>query len=225
MKRHEDPLFETYREAFAQYEAPAPAGTLAAVHKKMNKKGFWYFSWTSLNVYTLSVLIAAGLAFSLFAYEGEESSALTFTPKAKDLSLAAMEKTQEHLSFNDAEENVEEDELNLNTQTGASEGNSLVLGLVKQSKGNAAATNNSKKNARALAVNLAQVQVRHEVILEKDLQRDQALNFETAIEELAASSAEKTEVPSADNAQGILDQAKTGAKQTGITLKSKQKVK
>ena len=89
MKRHEDQLFETYREAFAQYEAPAPAGTLAAVHKKMNKTGFWYFSWTSLNVYTLSVLIAAGLAFSLFAYEGDESSALAFTPKAKDLSLAA----------------------------------------------------------------------------------------------------------------------------------------
>lgn len=224
MKRHEDPLFETYREAFAQYEAPAPAGTLAAVHKKMNKTGFWYFSWTSLNVYTLSVLIAAGLAFSLFAYEGDESSALAFTPKAKDLSLAAMEKTQEHLSFN-AEENVEEDDLDLYKQTGASEVNSTARGLVKQSKGNAAATNNSKKNARALAVNLAQVQVRHEVILEKDLQRDQTLNFETAIEELAASSAEKTEVPSADNAQGILDQAKTGAKQTGITLKSKQKVK
>ena len=92
MKRHEDPLFETYREAFAQYEAPAPAGTLAAVHRKMNKVGFWYFSWTSLNVYTLSALIAAGLAFSLFANEGGESSALSFTPKAKDLSLAAMEK-------------------------------------------------------------------------------------------------------------------------------------
>ena len=224
MKRHEDPLFETYREAFAQYEAPAPAGTLAAVHKKMNKTGFWYFSWTSLNVYTLSVLIAAGLAFSLFAYEGDESSALSFTPKAKDLSLAAMEKTQEHLSFN-AEENVEEDDLDLYKQTGASEVNSIAHGLLKQSKGNAAAINNSKKNARALAVNLAQVQVRHEAILEKDLQRDQTLNFETAIEELAASSAEKTEVPSAYNAQDILDQAKTGAKETGITLKSKQKVK
>jgi len=224
MKRHEDPLFETYREAFAKYEAPAPAGTLAAVHKKMNKTGFWYFSWSSLNVYTLAVLIAAGLAFSLFAYEGDESSALSFTPKAKDLSLAAMEKTQEHLSFN-AEENVEEDELDLYPQTGATERNAIVCELIKQSKGNTAAINSSKENARSLAVNLAQVQVRHEVILEKDLQRDQALNFASAMEELAASSTEKIKVPSAENAKDILDQAKSGAKETGITLKSKQKVK
>lgn len=223
MKRHEDPLFETYREAFAQYEAPAPAGTLAAVHKKMNKVGFWYFSWTSLNVYTLSALIAAGLAFSLIAHE-EESAALSFTPKAKHLSLAAMEKTQEHLTIN-VEENVEEDDLDLITKRGASDLNSHVRGLVNQAKSNASTVNNSKKNARALAVNLAQVQVRHEVILEKDLQRDQNLNFQNAIEELAASSAEKTGVPSVANAQGVLDQAKSGAKETGITLKSKQKVK
>lgn len=224
MKRHEDPLFETYREAFALHEVPAPAATLAAVHKKMNKTGFWYFSWTSLNVYTLAALIAAGLASSLFVYEGDESSALSFTPKAKDLSLAAMEKTQEHLSLN-AEENVEEDELNLYTKTGAFEGNAVACGLIKQSKGNTATANKSKENARSLAVNLAQVQVRHEVILEKDLQRDQAVNFASAIEELAASSTEKTKVPSADNAKDILDQAKSGAKETGITLKSKQKVK
>ena len=224
MKRHEDPLFETYREAFAQYEAPAPAGTLAAVHRKLNKGGFWYFSWTSLNVYTLSALIAVGLAFSLFANEGGESSALSFTPKEKDLSLAAMEKTQEHLSLNE-EENLDDDDSSLKIQKLASQLNSHQRGLVNQSKSNASSANNSKKNARTLAINLAQVQVRHEVILEKDLQRDQNLNFANAIEELAASSAEKTEVPSVDNAQGILDQAKTGAKETGITLKSKQKVK
>lgn len=224
MKRHEDPLFETYREAFAQYEAPAPAATLAAVHKRMSKTGFWYFSWTSLNVYTLSAFIAAGLAFSLFAFEGEESSALSFTPKAKDLSLAAMEKTQEHLSFN-AEENLEEDDLDLFTKTGSPEVNSLGRDLINQPKASASFANKRKDKARALAVNLAQVQVRHEVILEKDLQRDQALNFANAIEELAASNAGKTEVPNADNAQGILDQAKTGVKETGIILKSKQKVK
>lgn len=222
MKRHEDPLFETYREAFAQYEAPAPAGTLAAVHKKMNKVGFWYFSWTSLNVYTLSALIAAGLAFSLFAKEGE-SSALSFTPKTTHLSLAAMEKTQKHLSSN-VEENVDEDDLDFNLlrQSGASKVNSPANGLANKTKANTILTNSSKKKARGLAVNLAQVQVRHEVILEKDLQRDQALNFANAIDELATSS---TEVPSVENAQGILDQAKRGTKETGITLKSKQKVK
>ena len=62
MKRFDDPMFEAFNETFSNFQPEVPEGAYAGIRNKMKKGGFWAFSFTSLNVYTLSALILAAAA-------------------------------------------------------------------------------------------------------------------------------------------------------------------
>lgn len=219
MKRHDDPFFNHFQDAFANHEVQAPAGTLAAVHRKMKKGGFWYFSWTSLNVYTLVALLSAGLAFTIIQQD-DESAGKVHAQKKKDLSLVALEKTQMTLN------RTQMDEV-LVAESASEEINAKSSSARVQRS--LAAGENTILPARAPRVNRANVErlkERHERILDKDLKHDyEAKLLEEA--EQQAQNEEKVNAPVDNvlNAAEILKKAQSGAQETGIVLKSKTKSK
>lgn len=220
MKRHEDPFFNHYQDAFANHEVQAPAGTLAAIHRKMKKGGFWYFSWTSLNVYTVVALLSAGLALSIIPQRGE-SAGKSFAKKNNDLSLVALEKTQITLSQANLMEESDADNALLDELPSATPAKT-----VRQSKATTKRPSTARES-RALMANVQRLKVRHERILDKDLKHD----YEAKLLEEAESQAQNetteaaTPVENVLSAEDILKQAKSGAQETGIILKSKTKTK
>jgi hypothetical protein len=220
MKRHEDPFFNHYKDAFANHEVQAPAGTLAAVHRKMKKGGFWYFSWTSLNVYTVVALLSAGLALTLIP-QGGESAGKSYAKKNNDLSLVALEKTQITLSQTNLIDESNTDVALLDEQATATPNTT-----VRPSKATTSGSRTARET-RALMANVQRLKARHERILDKDLKHDYEAKFLEEAEAQAQHEAAEAADP-VDNvlsAEDILKQAKSGAQETGIILKSKTKTK
>ena len=218
MKRHEDPFFNHYKDAFANHEVQAPAGTLAAVHRKMKKGGFWYFSWTSLNVYTVVALLSAGLALSIIPQDGE-SAGKSYAKKNNDLSLVALEKTQINLSQTNL---IDES----NTEHALLDEQATLKTTARPSN---ATTNrpSTARDSRALMVNVQRLKARHERILDKDLKHDYEAKLLEEAESQAQNETTKASTPVENvlSAEDILKQAKSGAQETGIILKSKTKTK
>lgn len=61
MKRHDDPLFEMFREGLHNAEVAPPKGAYAGIRSQMQNPGFFSFAWNRLNVYTGGLILAAGL--------------------------------------------------------------------------------------------------------------------------------------------------------------------
>ncbi|MEO0405206.1 MAG: hypothetical protein AAF193_10075, partial [Bacteroidota bacterium] len=59
-------MTKTFQEAFQDFQPEVPAGVYAGVRNKMAKKGFWSFGLTSLNVWTVGLLIG----LSALAWKG-----------------------------------------------------------------------------------------------------------------------------------------------------------
>lgn len=98
MKRFDDPMFETFSEAFSNFQPEVPAGAYAGIRNKMKKGGFWSFSFTSLNVYTLSALVLAAAAFAWAGTSQEGSVARGQLIETIDRPDATFHKVQQHLT-------------------------------------------------------------------------------------------------------------------------------
>ena len=61
MKRHDDPLFEMFRDGLHNAEVAPPKGAYAGIRSQMQNPGFFSFAWNRLNVYTGGLILAAGL--------------------------------------------------------------------------------------------------------------------------------------------------------------------
>ena len=96
MKRFDDPMFEAFNKTFSDFQPEVPAGAYVGVRNKMKKGSFWAFSLTSLNVYTVSTLLFAALAFTIISSSnGDQVSANSL--ETIDRPEATLNKVQHHL--------------------------------------------------------------------------------------------------------------------------------
>lgn len=65
MKRHDDPMFEMFRQGLENYEATPSPEVYAGVQSQLRKGAFFRFSWYSMNVFYLMAIFGAGLLVAL----------------------------------------------------------------------------------------------------------------------------------------------------------------
>lgn len=65
MKRHDDPMFEMFRQGLQNYEATPSPEVYAGVQSQLRKGAFFRFSWYSMNVFYLMAIFGAGLLLAL----------------------------------------------------------------------------------------------------------------------------------------------------------------
>ena len=90
-------MMDAYRESFSGFQPEVPQGTYAAVRKKMAKTSFWSFGLTSLNVFTVAILLGLG-AFSMWALDIGTGGLSSVMKEPAQLPHGSIEKIHQDLT-------------------------------------------------------------------------------------------------------------------------------
>lgn len=98
MNRHDDPMFEMFREGLQGYTATPPSGAYAGIRKQMRRQSFFAFAWHRMNIYYLGLLISAGVAWAMVndspAQEAQQACAREAALNMPPLSFRVSENNQ-----------------------------------------------------------------------------------------------------------------------------------
>lgn len=218
MKRFEDPMMDAYREAFSDFQPEVPQGTYAAVRKKMGENGFWSFGLTSLNVFTVAILLGIGVgAFTMWEWNGGPGVSSS-AQKPAQIPQASIEKIHYHLVAQGAETSDSQDfvneELLFQTGQGSKEHSGHIYPPLQAQTMNSVYFWPSPEAVRVEFAEVPAVDQRHDALHEDGMLTD----VQQQLEDYHATM----EVSTSTNAEEVLEDVKDGRGKTILTIKTKK---
>lgn len=218
MKRFEDPMMDAYREAFSDFQPEVPQGTYAAVRKKMGNTGFWSFGLTSLNVFTVAILLGLGVgAFAMWEWNGG-SGVSSSAQEPTQSPQGSIEKIHHHLVAEGVEtSNSQElisEELVFQTGQDSEENSGHVYPPLQALTVNSVCCWPSPEAATIEFVEVPAVDQRHDALHEDGVLTD----VKQQLEDYHSS----IEVGTSSNSGELMDNVKEGKGKTILTLKTKK---